>query len=54
MSTLCKNIKLYTNTGKHLTPQEAAFISSYILCKNATQAVQEAGYKIKTKAQYGN
>ena len=21
---------------------------------NATQAVQEAGYKIKTKAQYGN
>jgi phage terminase small subunit len=54
MSTPVKNIPLYTNTGHTLTPQEAAFISSYIIHKNAALAVQEAGYRCKNKRQYGS
>ena len=41
------SLSLYTNTGRHITPQESAFIASYVLCKNASQAVIEAGYKTK-------
>lgn len=51
MSVPCTNIPLITNTGHKLTPQEAAFIASYVVCKNATQAVAEAGYKCKAKRQ---
>lgn len=54
MSTPAKALNLYTNKGKKLTPQEAAFISSYILCKNAAQAVVEAGYRSKRPSQYGS
>ena len=43
-----------TNTGHSLTPLEVAFISSFIACKNAAQAVIEAGYKSKRPAQYGS
>lgn len=53
MSTPCKAVQFYTQSGKHLTPQEAAFISAYILCKNAAQAVVEAGYKSKAPSTYG-
>ena len=47
MSSPCNNINLYTQSGKHLTPQEKAFIDSYVACKNLAQAVVEAGYKSK-------
>lgn len=53
MSTPAKALNLYTNAGKKLTPQEAAFISAYILCKNGSQAVREAGYKVKAPEKYG-
>lgn len=51
MSVPCTNIPLITHTGYKLTPQESAFIASYVVCKNATQAVAEAGYKCKAKRQ---
>ena len=53
MSTPAKALNLYTHTGKKLTPQEAAFISAYLVHKNATQAVIEAGYKAKRPDMYG-
>ena len=52
MSTPAKALNLYTNAGKKLTPQEAAFISAYLVHKNATQAVIEAGYKVKAPDKY--
>lgn len=54
MSSPCNNIPLYTNNGHKLTPQESAFIKSYIVCKNLAQAVVEAGYKSKRPSQYGS
>lgn len=55
MASPLKNIPIYTYDNSHtLTPLENAFISCYILCKNATRAVVEAGYKSKnprTQAQ---
>ena len=54
MSSPCTNINLYTQSGKHLTPQEKAFIDSYVACKNLAQAVVEAGYKSKRPSQYGS
>jgi len=53
MSTPAKALNLYTHTGKKLTPQEAAFISAYMVHKNATQAVIEAGYRAKRPDMYG-
>lgn len=53
MSTPAKALNLYTHTGKKLTPQEAAFISAYLVHKNATQAVIEAGYSSKAPDKYG-
>lgn len=53
MSISSVNIKQYTHTGRQISPQEAAFISSYVLNKNATLAAQEAGYKAKNMAQQG-
>jgi len=47
-------IPILTSNKKHtLTPLEQAFISSYIICKNAAQAVREAGYKSKRPSAYG-
>lgn len=40
-----KAIPYITNSGYTLTPLENAFIASYIVHKNATQAVLEAGYR---------
>ena len=51
MSTVSANIKLYTNKGRQITALENAFISEYVLCKNATQAAYNAGYKAKNMAQ---
>ena len=55
MSLAPNAIPIYTYNNKHtLTPLENAFINSYIVCKNAAQAVVEAGYKAKAPAQYGS
>lgn len=53
MSVPYKQINLITNTGRHITPKEAAFIAAFVVSNNLAQAVQEAGYKSKTPAQYG-
>lgn len=53
MAQPLSNIPIYTNTGHTLTPLEQAFISAFLVCKNATQAVIEAGYKSKTPSAYG-
>jgi phage terminase small subunit len=47
------NIPIYTNTGHTLTPLEQAFISAFMVCKNVSQAVREAGYKAKRPEIYG-
>ena len=47
------NIPIYTNTGHTLTPLEQAFISAFLVCKNVSQAVREAGYKAKNPNSYG-
>jgi phage terminase small subunit len=55
MASALAKIPIRTSNNKHtLTPLEQAFISSYIICKNATQAVVEAGYKCKAPNQYGS
>jgi phage terminase small subunit len=46
------NIPIYTKSGHTLTPLEQAFIASYIVCKNGSQAVREAGYKCKRPESY--
>lgn len=53
MATPLVNIPIYTNSGHTLTPLEQAFISAFIICKNAAQAVVQAGYKSKTPSAYG-
>jgi len=53
MSSPLATIPIYTNTGHKLTPLEQAFISAFIVCKNVSQAVREAGYKSKRPEQYG-
>lgn len=45
------NVPILTNTGHKLTALEQAFINCYIVSKNATQAVIEAGYRSKTPSQ---
>lgn len=45
------NIPILTHNGHILTALEQAFISCYIISKNASQAVVEAGYKAKKPAQ---
>lgn len=47
MSTVSANIKVYTHSGRQITPLENAFIQHYIISKNGTEAVQLAGYKSK-------
>jgi phage terminase small subunit len=55
MSSPLRAIPIRTSNGKHsLTPQEQAFISSYVICKNLSQAVKEAGYKSKAPSKYGS
>lgn len=49
--SMITNIDIKTNNGNRLTVKEEAFISSFIVCKNATQAVIEAGYKHKNPRQ---
>ena len=45
--SMITNIDITTHTGENLTVKEKAFIDSFVQCKNATQAVIEAGYKNK-------
>lgn len=47
------NIPIYTNSGHTLTPLEQAFISAFIVCKNVSEAVRQAGYKSKRPEIYG-
>ena len=47
MSAPSKNISYYTNSGHTLTPQEASFIDAYLVHKNGSQAVRDAGYRSK-------
>ena len=54
MSVPTKALNYITNTGVKLTPQEQAFIVSYIVHKNASLAVKEAGYKVKRPEKYGS
>lgn len=42
-----------THNGHALTPLEAKFIDVYVATGNASQAVAEAGYKVKALAQQG-
>lgn len=42
-----------THSGHALTPLEAKFIDVYVTTGNASQAVSEAGYKVKAVAQQG-
>ena len=53
MATPLVNIPIYTNTGHTLTPLEQAFISAFIVCKNVSEAVRQAGYKCKRPESYG-
>lgn len=45
---------ILTNTGHPLTPKEDKFISKYIELGNISEAVREAGYKVKAIPQQGN
>ena len=45
--SMITNIDITTANGDKLTVKEKAFIDSFVQCKNATQAVIEAGYKNK-------
>ena len=45
--SMITNLDITTHTGENLTVKEKAFIDSFVECKNATQAVIEAGYKNK-------
>lgn len=48
MSAPLKNIPYKTHTGHKLTPQEASFIDAFMVHKNGSQAVIEAGYRSMT------
>lgn len=52
MSAPSKNISYYTNSGHTLTPQEASFIDAYLVHKNGSQAVRDAGYRSKRPEMY--
>ena len=52
MSAPLKNIPLVTHTGHKLTPQEASFIDAFMVHKNGSQAVIEAGYRSKRPEAY--
>lgn len=47
MSKPAVNIDTFTHTGRRITPQEAMFIAAYMVHKNGSEAVREAGYKTK-------
>ena len=52
MSAPLKNIPLVTHTDHKLTPQEASFIDAFMVHKNGSQAVIEAGYRSKRPEAY--
>ena len=52
--SMITNIDITTHTGENLTVKEKAFIDSFVQCKNATQAVIEAGYKNKNPRVLGS
>ena len=47
------NTSITTHDGHPLTPKESKFIDEYVKTGNATEAVREAGYKVKALRQYG-
>lgn len=52
MSAPLKNLPYKTYTGHKLTPQEASFIDAFMVHKNGSQAVIEAGYRSKRPEVY--
>lgn len=52
MSNPLKNIPYKTHTGHTLTPQENAFIKAFLVHKNGSKAVVEAGYHSKRPEAY--
>ena len=52
MSTPSAVIKYKTHSGHPLTPQENAFIKEYLVHKNGSKAVIEAGYRSKRPEAY--
>ena len=52
--SMITNLDITTANGDKLTVKEKAFIDSFVECKNATQAVIEAGYKNKNPRVLGS
>ena len=52
--SMITNLDITTANGDKLTVKEKAFIDSFVQCKNATQAVIEAGYKNKNPRVLGS
>lgn len=52
--SMTTSLDITTSNGNNLTVKEKAFIDSFVICKNATQAVIEAGYRCKNPRQYGS
>ena len=52
--SMITNLDITTANGDRLTVKEKAFIDSFVQCKNATQAVIEAGYKNKNPRVLGS
>ena len=50
--SMITNLDITTANGDKITVKEKAFIDSFVECKNATQAVIEAGYKTKNPYKY--
>lgn len=48
---MASTFQFYTYNGKPLSPLENAFIQEYMISKNASEAVQKAGYRSKNPAQ---
>lgn len=46
-----KSVNIKTYTHDQITPLENAFIQEYMISKNASEAVQKAGYRSKNPAQ---
>lgn len=42
-----------TKKGEKLTPKQQRFVTEYLKCGNATEAVKKAGYKFKTDKAAG-
>ena len=46
-----KKVCIHDHDGRQITPLENVFIQEYMISKNASEAVQKAGYRSKNPAQ---